>query len=209
MCSQAALSYAHGKTLLESILPGDYCNSIDLKDAYFHVPIANRSWCSSAGLQGIAYDYTRVPFGALAPTFPIVETALSRDDEESGVLAYLDDLVNSGIVSRDGNESHESIGGVIHTVGTRCELEEELRWWPSQKATYLGLFLDTAEYDSGHGHLSDGRTESILSALRLCRLLAGGGSGNHVPVSSCRRSRSRNVGVAACAPCNVGLLDRE
>ncbi|KAJ7986723.1 hypothetical protein DPEC_G00342850 [Dallia pectoralis] len=38
--------------------------------------------------------------------------------------------------------------------------------WPSQKVTYLGLFLDT---DIMRARLSDGRTESILSALRLCR----------------------------------------
>ncbi|KAJ8001218.1 hypothetical protein DPEC_G00192050 [Dallia pectoralis] len=43
--------------------------SIDLKDAYFHVPIAvrHRKFFRFA-FQGIAYEYTRVPFGyALAP----------------------------------------------------------------------------------------------------------------------------------------------
>ncbi|KAJ7985696.1 hypothetical protein DPEC_G00343130 [Dallia pectoralis] len=38
--------------------------------------------------------------------------------------------------------------------------------WPSQKATYLGLFLDTSVM---RARLSDERAESILSALRRCR----------------------------------------
>ncbi|KAJ8001219.1 hypothetical protein DPEC_G00192060 [Dallia pectoralis] len=68
--------------------------------------------------------------------------------------------------------------------------------WPSQKVTYLGLFLDMGIM---RARLSDGRTESILSALRLCR-------------PPCRRRVQEIMSLlglmsAAHAVVTLGLLD--
>ncbi|XP_010863572.2 uncharacterized protein LOC105006635 [Esox lucius] len=84
--------------LLEAFLPGDFCSSIDLKDAYFHVPIVrrHRKFFRFAFL-GKAYEYTRIPFGyALVPrTFSkCLEAALEPLRREGiRILAYLDDLL--------------------------------------------------------------------------------------------------------------------
>ena len=86
------------KRVLECVRPGDYCVSVDLKDAYFHIPIIpkHRQFLRFS-FQGIQYQYNRLPFGySLAPrTFSkCVETAL-RPLHQRGmrVLFYLDDLL--------------------------------------------------------------------------------------------------------------------
>lgn len=86
------------KRLLECIHNRDFCVSIDLKDAYFHVPVLprHRKFLRFA-FQGVAYEYARMPFGyALAPrTFSkCVETALEPLRRQGiRLLAYLDDLL--------------------------------------------------------------------------------------------------------------------
>ncbi|MGH0135897.1 UNVERIFIED_CONTAM: hypothetical protein FKN15_026584 [Acipenser sinensis] len=55
--------------LLQSVRPGDWFTTVDLKDAYFHIPIkpAHRNYLRFA-FQGTAYDFCVLPFGlSLAP----------------------------------------------------------------------------------------------------------------------------------------------
>lgn len=82
--------------LLECIQPGDWMTSIDLTNAYFHVPILphNRKYLGFA-VGGRMYKHCCLPFGySLAPrTFTkCVEMALASL-RERGVrtLTYIDD----------------------------------------------------------------------------------------------------------------------
>ena len=68
------------REMLLCINPGDYMASIDLKDAYFHVTIAERHRKYLRFLfEGQAWEFTALPFGlSLAPrVFPRCTAALS------------------------------------------------------------------------------------------------------------------------------------
>ncbi len=57
------------RQILSHIRPGDWCISVDLKDAYFHIQVAprHRRFLRFA-FEGIAYQFTVLPFGlCLAP----------------------------------------------------------------------------------------------------------------------------------------------
>ena len=85
------------RALLRFVRKGDWFTSLDLKDAYFHVPVrqAHRRFLRFA-FMGVAYEYQCLPFGySLAPrTFSkCVEAALGPLRRQGKrVLFYLDDL---------------------------------------------------------------------------------------------------------------------
>lgn len=69
------------KHALEYVTQGEWFVSIDLKDAYFHIPIVNkhRKFLRFA-FQGVCYEYNWLPFGyMLAPrTFTkVIKVALN------------------------------------------------------------------------------------------------------------------------------------
>ena len=84
--------------LLRCVREGDWFTSLDLKDAYLHVPVrqAHRKFLRFA-FMGMAYEYQCLPFGySLAPrTFSkCVETALEPLRRQGKrILFYLDDLL--------------------------------------------------------------------------------------------------------------------
>ena len=80
-------------TLLSMVRKGDFFTSIDLKDAFFHVPVARRHrkylrFC----LQGECYQYTCLPFGYKLPPSPS-HAALSQ----RSVCRYKRAFVSLGI----------------------------------------------------------------------------------------------------------------
>ena len=84
------------KSLTRSIRPGDWFTSIDLKDAYFHIPIypPHRKFLRF-GFQGKVYEYTVLPFGmSLSPRVFVrcTETALAPLRQQGiRVASYIDD----------------------------------------------------------------------------------------------------------------------
>ncbi len=84
------------KQILAQICPGDWFASVDLKDAYFHIQIAqhHRRFLRFA-FEGTAYQYSVLPFGlALAPcTFSKCVDAALSPLRASGIriLNYMDD----------------------------------------------------------------------------------------------------------------------
>ncbi|KAK2902453.1 hypothetical protein Q8A73_012199 [Channa argus] len=85
-------------SVLRSVPPGDWLSSVDLKDVYFHIPVAmqHRKFLRFSFL-GVRYQYNCLPFGySLAPrTFSkCLETALAPLRAAGmRVLFYLDDLL--------------------------------------------------------------------------------------------------------------------
>ena len=182
------------KRVLECVRPGDFCVSVDLKDAYFHVPIIpkHRQFLRFS-FQGIQYQYNRLPFGySLAPrTFSkCVETALQPLHKKGmRVVFYLDDLL---LLARSETEA------LVQTTELLSHLSDlgfTVNWkksslFPSQRITYLGVELNTASMTA---RLSRERQEAltallhrtaphrVVTALSLMRLL-GMMSAAHVVV---------------------------
>ena len=156
--------------LLESILPGDSCASIDLKDDYFHVPIVPRhSRFLRFFFQGMAYVYTRLPFGyTLAPrTFTKCMNAALQPLREQGVrvLAYLDDLLVLAPSSRLAMEHTTSLVSHLNRLGFAIDWEKS-SLVPSCQVTYLGLNLNT---ETMRASLSDPRRRNLELALQGAR----------------------------------------
>lgn len=83
-------------SLLRFVRPGDWFTTIDLKDAYFHVPIypPHRKYLRFA-YQGVSYEYLVLPFGlSLSPGVFVkcTEAALNPVRERGICVAtYIDD----------------------------------------------------------------------------------------------------------------------
>ncbi|XP_053289751.1 LOW QUALITY PROTEIN: uncharacterized protein LOC128450365 [Pleuronectes platessa] len=155
------------KQVLECVHQGDWFTSIDLKDAYFHVPIVSKHRrYLRFSFQGIQYQYNRLPFGySLAPrTFSkCVETALEPLHRTGmRVLFYLDDLL---LLARSREEA------ALQTKTLVCHLSSlgfTINWkkssaLPAQFVTYLGVELDSV---SMRARLSQQRSEALTALLR-------------------------------------------
>ena len=152
--------------LFRCVREDDWFTSLDLKDAYFHVPVrqAHRKFLRFA-FMGMAYEYQCLPFGySLAPrTFSkCVETALEPLRRQGKrILFYLDDLL---ILSNSEETARRDTMLVINHLSF---LGFAINWeksspLPSRQTVYLGLCLDSATMTA---MLSPPRRDAILSAL--------------------------------------------
>ncbi|XP_059892735.1 uncharacterized protein LOC132446441 [Gadus macrocephalus] len=152
--------------LFRCVREGDWFTSLDLKDAYFHVPVrqAHRKFLRFV-FMGMAYEYQCLPFGnSLAPrTFSkCVETALEPLRRQGKrILFYLDDLL---ILSNSEETARRDTMLVINHLSF---LGFAINWeksstLPSRQTVYLGLCLDSATMTV---MLSPPRRDAILSAL--------------------------------------------
>ena len=133
----------------QSLHRGDWAATIDLKDAYLHVPIAAqhrrfpRFWW-----KGSSYQFRRLPFGlSSAPrTFTRLTLPLVTLCRANGVriIVYLDDFL---VLARSRPEllrHTRLVLDILEKAGfqrnpKKCHLE------PRQRFEYLGLLWDTKE----------------------------------------------------------------
>ena len=135
-------------TLAPMLQPGDYLQTADLQDGYFHVPIKQK-YRTYLGFQwrGKFYQYNVLPFG-LAPS-PWIFTKLVRPviqylrKKGIRILAYMDDFI---LMAKTITEA---------TLHRRIFLKtlEKLGWFISiekshlillHKQEFLGMIVDTA-----------------------------------------------------------------
>ena len=133
-------------TILPELYPSDMTVSIDLKDAYFHIPIhpASRDLLGFA-FQGATYRFRALPFG-LKPAprvFTRVVSALAAHLRSQGLrlFTYLDDwllVANSESVLR----SHLSL--LLHlTQGLGFIINwDKSELVPTRSPSYLGAVID-------------------------------------------------------------------
>ena len=132
--------------ILQSRINGCWATSIDLKDAYLHIPIhpSHHRWLRFS-LQGQAYAFRCLPFGlSTAPrVFTRVVMSIAAFLRKRGVkmFVYLDDWLilapSRQLVLQHTQlvlDTAESLGFVINR--TKSQLE------PSQNPAYLGAILD-------------------------------------------------------------------
>ncbi|XP_074506781.1 uncharacterized protein LOC141776850 [Sebastes fasciatus] len=152
--------------VLQSIAQGAWFVSIDLKDAYFHVPIAphHRQFLRFA-FRGRAYQFKVMPFGlSLAPRiFTRCVTAALSPMQARGltILPYLDDwLLISPTVEHAVRDTATLLGHVSQLGLTVNYTKSNLT--PSQRVDYLGMTLDS---ESMRAFLSPKRVEAILQLI--------------------------------------------
>ncbi|MEL7079526.1 MAG: reverse transcriptase domain-containing protein [Cyanobacteria bacterium J06582_2] len=158
------------KSVLSAIIRGDWMASIDLKDAYFQVPVhpASRKYLRFV-FGGTVYQFRALCFGlSTAPqVFTRVFAQVGRWLRLSNVrvLMYLDDWLVL-------NQSKEKL---LRDVSLILQLAQELGFLvnlsksalvPSQTAVYLGMELDSRRFWVSP---KQKRVDSFLSRLAVFR----------------------------------------
>ena len=133
--------------LLSSIRRGDWFTTVDLRDAYFHIPIYrdHRKYLRFF-FQGNAYEYTVLPFGlSLSPrTFTkCMEAALGPLRRQGiHILNYLDDWLICSPTEHQAQLDTMAVLSHLENLGLALNREKSCLI-PSQRVEYLGLVLDS------------------------------------------------------------------
>ena len=133
--------------VLKSVLPGEWFTSIDLKDAYFHVPIAQRHrQFLRFAYRGCHWQFRVLPFGlSLSPrVFTRCVTAALAYPRATGVkiLPYLDDWL---LCSKSPTGASQEVSRLLEhaaSLGLRVNLaKSDLQ--PRQTTDFIGITLNS------------------------------------------------------------------
>ncbi|XP_020780058.2 uncharacterized protein LOC110159790 [Boleophthalmus pectinirostris] len=135
------------KQVLQAILPGDWFTSIDLKDAYFHVPIAPHHWrFLRFAFRGEHFQFKVLPFGlSLSPRVftRCVSAALSPLQVQGlRILPYLDDWLICAPTRNQVLRDTQTVLRHVSRLGLRVNVAKSCLV-PSQVTTFLGMVLDS------------------------------------------------------------------
>ena len=135
--------------LLLSVRRGDWFTTVDLRDAYFHIPIhrEHRKYLRFH-FQGKAYEHKVLPFGlSLAPrTFTKCMDAALAPLRRQGVriASYLDDWPICAPSERQARSDTEVVLAHLRRLGLASNKKKKKSCLiPSRTVTYLGLVLDS------------------------------------------------------------------
>ena len=161
-------------SVLLSVREGDFLASLDLKDAYFQIPIHGSSRKLLRFMsEGTVYQFKALCFGlSTAPqVFTRVFAAVSAWAHSRGIrlLRYLDDWLVLSSSEKKAKQSIRELLSLCHTLGIVIN-EKKSDLVPSQAAKYLGMTIDTS---AGKVFPSLARVEKFLSvAERFCSMQA-------------------------------------
>jgi hypothetical protein len=136
-------------TLKALLLPGDWMVKIDLKDAYFSVPIHpdhRKFLCFS--LENKVYHFTCLPFGLASAPLVLTKTlrpvaALGR---ELGMrmIIYIDDIL---LMAKSRDETHDHASALVYLLECLGFIinQEKTILNPSQTLDFLGFTIDSAQ----------------------------------------------------------------
>ena len=155
-----------------SVREGDFLASLDLKDAYFQIPIHGSSRKLLRFMsEGTVYQFKALCFGlSTAPqVFTRVFAAVSAWAHARGIrlLRYLDDWLVLSSSEKKAKESIRELLSLCRTLGIVIN-EKKSDLVPSQSAKYLGMTIDTG---AGKVFPSLARVEKFLAvAERFCTM---------------------------------------
>ena len=158
-------------SVLLSVREGDFLASLDLKDAYFQIPIHGSSRKLLRFMsEGTVYQFKALCFGlSTAPqVFTRVFAAVSAWAHARGIrlLRYLDDWLVLSSSEKKAKESIRELLSLCRTLGIVINEKSDLV--PSQSAKYLGMTIDTG---AGKVFPSLARVEKFLTvAERFCSM---------------------------------------
>ena len=133
-------------SVLLSVGEGDFLASLDLKDAYFQIPIhpSSRKLLRFTS-EGTIYQFRALCFGlSTAPqVFTRVFAAVSAWAHSHGIrlLRCLDDWLILSSLEREAKQSVQSLLSICRTLGIVIN-EKKSDLVPSQTAKYLGMTID-------------------------------------------------------------------
>ena len=159
-------------SVLLSVREGDFLASLDLKDAYFQIPIHGSSRKLLRFMsEGTVYQFKALCFGlSTAPqVFTRVFAAVSAWAHARGIrlLRYLDDWLVLSSSEKKAKESIRELLSLCRTLGIVIN-EKKSDLVPSQSAKYLGMTIDTS---AGKVFPSLARVEKFLAvAERFCSM---------------------------------------
>ena len=159
-------------SVLLSVREGDFLASLDLKDAYFQIPIHGSSRKLLRFMsEGTVYQFKALCFGlSTAPqVFTRVFAAVSAWAHARGIrlLLYLDDWLVLSSSEKKAKESIRELLSLCRTLGIVIN-EKKSDLVPSQSAKYLGMTIDTG---AGKVFPSLARVEKFLAvAERFCSM---------------------------------------
>ncbi|KAK7898748.1 hypothetical protein WMY93_019601 [Mugilogobius chulae] len=185
--------------VLRTISEGDWVTSIDLKDAYFHVPIYphHRKFLRFA-YRGRHWQFRVLPFGlSLSPRVftRVVKVALAPLQAQGlKVLSYLDDWLICAESQTQVMRDTRFLLCHVDRLGLKVNLEKSCLV-PSQLSTFLGVTLDTTTMLA---RPSVARVDDILLMLSQFRL------GKKLPYIMFLRLLGKLTSVTQVVP--LGLL---
>ena len=150
-------------SVLLSVREGDFLASLDLKDAYFQIPIhrSSRKLLRFTS-EGTVYQFQALCFGlSTAPqVFTRVFAVVSVWAHSYGIrlLCYLDDWLVRSSSEREAKQAVQSLLLLCHTLGIVIN-EKKSDLMPSQTTKYLGMTIDT---EAGKVFPSVARVEKFL-----------------------------------------------
>lgn len=160
------------RALKRSVRPGEFAVSIDLSDAYLHVPMhrSTRKWLRFA-IDGKVYTFRSLPFGL--STSPWIFTRLMdtvvesvRRETTSEVSNYLDDILQKNANPATLSADLLFLMNRLQILGFLLNVaKSDLQ--PSQIFTHLGMHFDTV---AGMVSLPQKRLVKLTDAVQ--RLLA-------------------------------------
>ena len=159
-------------SVLLSVREGDFLASLDLKDAYFQIPIHGLSRKLLRFMsEGTVYQFKALCFGLLtAPqVFTRVFAAVSAWAHSRGIrlLRYLDDWLVLSSSEKKAKESIRELLSLCRTLGIVIN-EKKSDLVPSQSAKYFGMTIDTG---AGKVFPSLARVEKFLTVVeRFCSM---------------------------------------
>ena len=151
-------------SVLVSVREGDFLAFLDLKDAYFQIPIhrSSRKLLRFTS-EGTVYQFRALCFGlSTAPqVFTRVFAVVSAWAHSHGIrlLRYLDDWLILAFSGREAKHSVWSLFPLCHTLGIVIN-EKKSDFVPSQTAKYLGMTIDA---EAGKVFPSLARVEKFLT----------------------------------------------
>ena len=157
-------------SLLRTIRQGEWWSSVDLKDAYFHIPIypPHRKFLRF-GFEGRVYEYTVLPFGlALSPrVFVKCTQAAIAPLRRLGIRlsTYIDDWLIHGESRQEVSRHTAVVVSHLESLGFNINRQKSVLV-PSQQTTFIGISLDSVTLMA---RLSQDRINSFLACVQSFR----------------------------------------
>lgn len=187
--------------VLQSVTQGEWFTSVDLKDAYFHVPVAprHRQFLRFA-YQGRHWQFRVLPFGlSLSPrVFTRCAAAALAPLQARGIkiLPYLDDWLICTPSRQEAAVQTARVLSHIACLGLRVNTEKSCLV-PSQNTIFIGLDLNSLSMTA---RPSPRRVDDILRLLPIFQ------RGRHLHYLMFLRLLGSLTSIAAVVPLGLLLL---